>query len=820
MKKTSVSVDFGGKPITFETGELAPQATSSILARVGDTVILATVVLGRETELGYFPLSVEYVERLYAGGRIKGSRWVKREGKPTDDAVLTGRLIDRSIRPLFPKEYKREVQVIVTVLSVDGENSADILALNAVSAALAVSPIPWSGPVAAIRMGLVTGEKDEAEYLLNPTNTMMAHSTLDLVVTQSHEKTVMLEAGAKQVPEANMFEAIKRAHAETGKMLAMIEDLVGQIGMEKEPVTPNTAMQEMAKRIEKTFKAEVEALAATKATKEGSGSESDDLVAKIVESEKMQNPDADVDKKLIMKALEYVMFQTIRTNVVKKNKRVDGRKMDEVREIGTRVSLLPRTHGSAVFQRGITQVVTIATLGSPRMEQLIESAEGEESKRYIHHYNMPPYSVGEAGRFGFTSRREIGHGALAERALEAVIPSKDKFPYTIRLVSEVTSSNGSTSMASTCGSTMALMDAGVPIIKPVSGISVGMMSYPQGSTKEGEYTLLTDIIGLEDFSGDMDFKVAGTDTGITAIQLDVKIPGLTLEQVEQILERARVARMDIMGKMLAVLDQPRDAISIYAPKIEMVKIPVEKIGELIGPGGKIIKNIIATTGAEVDVEDDGTVTISGVEAESVQKALAIVEGITKEVNPGEVYEGEVKRILPFGAFVEFLPSKEGMVHVSKMAKGFVQSPEDVVQIGDKVTVKILEIDDQGRINLTMILDDTPDEEGGQGGDQGPRDDRGPRTDRGGERRPGPSRGGYGDRGGGRSFGGPRAGGGGRSGGRSFDRPSFSRGPRDDRGPAAGGDTTRSEHPLSRQFQRERTEQRRPAGRSSGRKAHY
>ncbi len=814
MNKTSVSVEFGGKELSFETGELAPQATSSILARLGDTMILATVVLGRETELGYFPLSVEYVERLYAGGRIKGSRWVKREGRPTDEAVLIGRLIDRSIRPLFPKEYKREVQVMVTVLSVDGDNSPDILALNEVTAALAISPIPWSGPVAAIRMGLVKGENDEIEYMFNPTTTMMERSELDLVVTQSHEKTVMIEAGAKQVPEAQMFEAIKRAHAETHKMLVLIEDLVGQIGVAKHPVTPNVGVQELAKRIEKTFKAEVEALAEIKANKESGGTEGDDLLAKIVESEKMQNPDAEVDKKNVAKALEYVMFQTIRTNVVKKGKRVDGRKMDEVREIGAHVGLLPRTHGSAVFQRGITQVVTVATLGSPRMAQLIESAEGEESKRYIHHYSMPPYSVGEAGRVGFTSRREIGHGALAERALEPVIPSKEKFPYTIRLVSEVTSSNGSTSMASTCGSTLALMDAGVPITKPVSGISVGMMSYPHGSTKEGEYALLTDIIGLEDFSGDMDFKVAGTDTGITAIQLDVKVPGLTIEQIEQILERARVARMGIMEKMMNVISQPRDAISTYAPKIEMIKIPVEKIGELIGPGGKIIKNIIATTGAEVDVEDDGTVTITGVLAESVQKAMSIVEGITKEVIPGEVYEGEVKRILPFGAFVEFLPGKEGMVHVSKMAKGFVQSPEDVVQVGDKVTVKILEVDDQGRINLTMVLDDTPDE-GGEG--QGPRDDR-PREDRpssGGSRGYAPRRasGGYGggDRGGRSSYGrpsGPRSSGP-RGGGRSF-------GP--NRGVNASvADDANTAHPLSRQFQRERQQERRPTG---GRKAHY
>lgn len=786
-KKTSISTEYAGKTITFETGELAMQATSSILARMGDTVVLATVVLGKESTLDYFPLSVEYVERLYAGGRIKGSRWVKREGRPSDEAVLTGRLIDRSIRPYFPKEYRREVQVMVTMLSVDGEHDPDILAMNAVSAALAISPIPWNGPIAAIRVGFIRGEKDEAEYILNPTTTEMSFSDLDLVVSQSRDKTVMIEAGAKQVPEEVMLEAIKRAHSETHKFIAFIDELVGKVGQMKETVVPNTAVSELAKRIEKMYKDEISELAKSKALKEGSGDESEKLIDLVYEQEKVNNPE--VDRKNIIKAIEYVMFQSIRYMVVKKKTRVDGRKMDELRNISARVSVLPRTHGSAVFQRGITQALTIATLGSPRMEQLIESAEGEESKRYIHHYSMPPYSVGEAGRIGFTSRREIGHGALAERALEPVIPSKDKFPYTIRLVSEITSSNGSTSMASTCGSTLALMDAGVPITKPVAGISIGMMSYPFGSVKKDEYVLLTDIIGLEDFSGDMDFKVAGTDTGITAIQLDVKIPGLTLEQIEEIFDKSKSARISILEKMNAVISLPRDNVSEYAPKIEMLQIPVEKIGELIGPGGKIIKNIIATSGAEVDVEDDGFVTITGTNEEQVAKALGMVEGITKDVNPGEVYEGEVKRILPFGAFVEFLPGKEGMVHVSKMAHGFVNSPEEVVSIGQKVTVKILEIDDQGRINLTMILDDSA--EGGER--EGSREQRSRPTyeNRGG------SRGGYNDRSRGRSFAGGK-------------------GSRRDFGRERGFS---SAHPLSRQFQRER-EKEQGGRRRSSRKAHY
>jgi polyribonucleotide nucleotidyltransferase len=785
--KTSVSTEFAGKTLIFETGELAPQATSSILARLGDTMILATVVLGKETELDYFPLSVEYVERLYAGGRIKGSRWVKREGRPSDESVLTGRLIDRSIRPLFPKEYKREVQVMVTVLSIDGENDPDILSIIAVSAALAISPIPWKGPIGAIRMGFVRGEKDEAEYLLNPTGSMMKFSELDLILSQSRDKTLMIESGANQVPEEIMLGAVKRAHQETHKVITFIEDLVGKIGQQKETVSVSAEVAELAKRIEKSYKDEIAMLAKSKATKETNGNETDELTDTIFEQERANDPE--VDRKNITKAIEYVMFQNIRADVVKNEKRVDGRKIDEIREITMRIGLLPRTHGSALFQRGLTQVLTVATLGSPRLEQLIESAEGEESKRYIHHYSMPPYSLGEAGRVGFTSRREIGHGALAERGLEPVIPAKEKFPYTIRLVSEVTSSNGSTSMASTCGSTLALMDAGVPISKPVAGISIGMMSYPKGSTKAGEYVLLTDIIGLEDFAGDMDFKVAGTDTGITAIQLDVKIPGLTVEQIALILEHAKVARLNILEKMMSVIPQSRDAVSEFAPKIELIKIPVEKIGELIGPGGKMIKNIIALTGATVDVEDDGFVTIAGSDSGQVQKAKTMVLGIIREVTPGEVFENsEVKRILPFGAFVEFLPGKEGMVHVSKMAAGFVKHPEDVVSLGQKVTVKVLEVDDQGRINLTMLLDDS-----GDTGGQQPRESREPRpySDRGG-------RGSYSDR--------PR----GRTPYRSSDR-----GDRDFNRSAPLSDN-QSTHPLSRQFQRERIQQRRPVNR----RAHY
>lgn len=705
MNKTSVNLDFAGKTLLLETGELAPQATAAVLARLGDTVVLATVVVGRlRTDIDYFPLSVEYGERLYAGGKIKGSRWVKREGRPSDEAILAGRLIDRSIRPLFPKAFKNEVQVIVTVLSVDAENEPDILALNAVSAALAISKIPWNGPIAAVRMGYNEATDGvDAAYLANPTTSEAELSVLDIVVSQSKDKTVMVESGALQVSEEIVAEAITKAHDETRKVIAGIEDFVSKVGQEKLPVPQDSSLAEAIAMIEKSYKEEIAALIAIRANKEAGGSEIEELVERVYEELKVKDPQGEVDKKNLAKAVESVMFKMLRSDVVTKKKRADGRKIDEIREISSQVGILPRTHGSGLFQRGLTQALSIVTLGSPRLEQLIESAEGEETKRYIHHYSGLPYSFGQAGRVGFVSRREIGHGALAERALKAVIPTQEAFPYTIRVVSEVLSQNGSSSMASTCGSTLALMDAGVPIIAPVAGISIGMMS------DEKDYVLITDIIGLEDFSGDMDFKVAGTEKGITAIQLDVKIPGLTDEQIVEILARARTARMQILEKMLAVLPNAREDVSEYAPKIELLQIPVDKIGEVIGPGGKNIRAIIAQTGAAVDIDDNGTVTVSGVAEDSVKKAVDWISGMTRDVTPGEIFEGAVKRILPFGAFVEYLPGREGMVHVSKMKRGFVKDPNEVVALGDIVKVKIEEKDQQGRINLTMLLDDDGDD---------------------------------------------------------------------------------------------------------------
>lgn len=692
MKIIRKSTEIHGRTLTLEVGRFAEQASAAVLGRYGETLVLATVTAsGRETTLDYFPLSVEYVERLYAGGRIKGSRWVKREGRPSDDAVLAGRVIDRSIRPLFPKNYKHDVQVVVTVLSVDGENDPDVLGLVATSAAIAISPIPWGGPVGAVRMGHVK-ENGGGTLLVNPTITEQGLSEFDFVVASLKDKVIMLEGGFCETPEDIAYDSIQKAKEVNAQIIKLIEELVKEVGKSKVPVAQVSDAQGLQDKISKDYKKELAELFAKKAEKEFGGTETTDL-AKIIS----ENYEAQYSIKSIEEALDYLFKKRIRDDVLVRAKRFDDRKFDEVRPLNMDVGILPRTHGSALFQRGQTQVLTVATLGTPSLEQLIESPAGEESKRYIHHYSMPPYSVGETGRIGTPSRREIGHGALAERALLSVIPSEDEFPYTVRLVSEVMSSNGSTSMASTCGSTLALMDAGVPIKEPVAGISIGLMS------DNKKHILLTDILGIEDFAGDMDFKVAGTKNGITAIQLDMKIDGLNDDIVKDTFAAAKKARSLILTKILAVITSPRKALSKYAPKVQVVKIPVEKIGEVIGPGGRVIRQIIAVTGAAVDVEDDGSVMISGTDESSVAKAVEWIRGLTHDVQPEEEYEGEVKRILPFGAFVEILPGKEGMVHVSQMSSDYVSNPTDVVSIGQKVKVRVLEIDDQHRVNLSMLF---------------------------------------------------------------------------------------------------------------------
>jgi polyribonucleotide nucleotidyltransferase len=717
VKKT---IELGGRTLSLEFGRFAEQSSAAVLARYGDTMVLATVTASnRETTLDYFPLSVEYVERLYAGGRIKGSRWVKREGRPSDDAVLAGRVIDRSIRPLFPKSYKHDVQVIITVLSVDGENDPDVMGLIATSAAIAISPIPWNGPVSGVRMGYVHADGNEGTLIVNPRISEQSISDFDFVVASNKDKVIMLEGGFCETPESTVKGAIAMAKDANKKIIGCIEELVEAVGKTKVTAPTATEADELKTKIVKEYKKEMESAFAKKAEKEFGGDEVVALAKTIAEAY-----GKDYTQKAIEEALDALFKKQVRDNILTREKRFDGRKIDEIRSLSGEVGILPRTHGSAVFSRGQTQVLTVATLGTPSLEQLIESPTGEESKRYIHHYSMPPYSLGETGRVGTPSRREIGHGALAERALLSVIPSEEEFPYTIRLVSEVMSSNGSTSMASTCGSTLALMDAGVPIKEPVAGISIGLM------TDKKKFILLTDIMGIEDFAGDMDFKVAGTKNGITAIQLDMKIDGLTDEIIEGTFERAKVARMKILEKMLSIIDAPRKNLSQYAPKVQVVKIPVEKIGEVIGPGGKMIRQIISSTGATVDVEDDGSVMISGVDQVAVQKAVDWVTGLTRDVTVNEEFEGEVKRILPFGAFVEILPGKEGMVHVSQMSTTYVSNPNDIVKIGQKVHVRVMEIDDQHRINLSMLFGEdaqkAPVREHRDFGDRPRRGGRGPR----------------------------------------------------------------------------------------------
>ncbi|MBI4999779.1 polyribonucleotide nucleotidyltransferase [Candidatus Gottesmanbacteria bacterium] len=694
MSKVLRSIELGGRKLTLETGRFAAQANAAVLASYGETMVLSTVVSSSpREELDYFPLTVEYIERLYAGGRIKGSRWVKREGRPSDEAVLTARLVDRSIRPLFPKDYKNEVQVTITVLSVDGENEPDILTIIATSAALAISNIPWEGPISAARVGwLAPKNGQEGHFLLNPQTPELEFSELDLVVSGTEQKAVMLEGRAKQVSEETVLSAIDFAKGEFSKIIDLIKDLVKEVGKEKQKFEVAEIDKKLLGLLEKEYKKELGEVIIKKIAKEEEGEELALLSQQILEKY-----GEEFDKKGIYGALDFLFKKSVRQEILEKGKRPDGRKPDEIREVSGEVGVLPRTHGSAVFARGQTQVLTVVTLGSPSLEQLIEAPTGEESKRYIHHYNMPPYSVGEVGRMGWPSRREVGHGALAEKALEPAIPTEDHFPYTIRVVSEIMSSNGSTSMAAVCGSTLSLMDAGVPIIAPVAGIAIGLIS------DGGKFVTLTDILGIEDFCGDMDFKVAGTKAGITAIQLDVKTDGLDKKVLQEALTKAREGRLFILEKMLSVLPGPRGEISRFAPKVAVLHIPTEKIGEVIGPGGKMIRQIITETKSTVDVEDDGTVTISGIDANEVARAADWVKGLVREVKPGEIFEGEVKRILPFGAFVEVLPGKEGLVHVSQMATGFVKNPEEVVTLGQKVKVRVVEIDDQGRINLSMLF---------------------------------------------------------------------------------------------------------------------
>lgn len=693
MNITESSIDINGQKLTLQVGKLAQASDMAIFGRLGDTCVLVTVNVGKDDrEIDYVPLQVEYVEKLYAGGRIKGSRWVKREGKPSDDAVLTARLIDRAIRPFFPKNFHKDIQIIVTLLSVDGINSPEVLSAITATAAVHLSSAPWDGPVSFIRIGYIKND-DKGTFIVNPTVDDEKYSILDLVVASTKSKVVMVEAEADDLPEPIIIEGIKLAKKENEKIIKFIDDLRKKAGQTKNVSDEPVVDEKIVKILKQDYKKHLDRLILKKAEKEFDDNEELEVVA----SEIYEKYKEEFDKKEITKTIDYLTKEILRDQILKTKKRIDGRDPDDVRKVTAEVMVLPRTHGSAIFQRGDTQVLSIVTLGAPSLEQLIESPEGEEAKRYIHHYYMPPYSVGETGRLGFPSRREVGHGALAEKAIEPVLPMDKEFPYTIRVVSEVLSSNGSTSMASTCGSSLALMDAGVPIKSPVAGIAMGMLS-----KSDNDYLILTDIIGLEDFSGEMDFKIAGTEEGITAIQLDVKNKGLTDKMINEIFEKAKKARLNILKNMNQTIKTPRREISQFAPKVMVIIPPQDKIGEIIGPGGKNIRSLIAKTQTEINVSDDGKVTISGLDKTKVEEAAKYIENITREVQVGEQFDGEVKRILAFGAFVEILPGKEGLVHVSKMGKGFVKNPHQVVKIGQKVKVKVYQIDNQGRINLQIV----------------------------------------------------------------------------------------------------------------------
>jgi len=689
MKK---SIDINGKKLTLQVNRFAPQANQSVLAQMGETIVLATVVSSNPREgIDYFPLFVEYQEKLYAGGIIKGSRWVKREGKPSEEAVLNARLIDRSIRPLFPKDYKNAVQVVITVLSVDGEHNPDILGICAASAALRLSDIPWNGPVGALRIGL------DNKFITNPTYDEQEKSSLDLVVAGTNDSIVMIEAGADEIPEEKLAEALVFAEKTTNQINSAIEEMAKDCALPKQEYAQKENNQKNIKEIEKIVSGKIDDL--VKNLVSGKKKEKGRIKETEIIKQEAEEQLPEINGKTIAQTVDSYFKEKIREQILKKGKRIGGRKNDEIRKLSVETSLLPRTHGSALFQRGLTQALTITTLAPPALEQLIESMEGEETKRYIHHYYMPPYSVGETGRFGWPSRREVGHGSLAERALRPMIPSEEDFPYTIRVVSEIMSSNGSTSMASVCGSSLSLMDAGVPIKKAIAGIAMGLIM----DKNKKDYTILTDILGIEDHFGDMDFKVAGSKQGVTALQMDVKTIGITSKILEEGLQQAKKARLFILKTMQKVIAQPRKNVSKHAPRISVLNIPEDKIGDLIGPGGKTIRKIIQETEATMDVDDNGKVTISSSNPESLEKAIEWVKGLTREIEAGETFEGEIKRIESFGAFVEILPNRKGLVHISEMADRYVKHPSDIVSIGDKVKVKVKEIDKMGRINLTMLI---------------------------------------------------------------------------------------------------------------------
>jgi len=694
--------EWGGKELSIEVGRLAAQTNGACTVQYGDTVVLATAVMGGQREgLDFFPLTVDVEEKLWAAGKIKGSRFIKREGRASDEAIQTGRMIDRSIRPLFDQRLRNDVQVVITPLSADQENDSDVAGMIAASCALAISNIPWAGPIAGARVGRVGGE-----WVLNPTFAAREKSDLDVVVAGSPEKVIMLEAGANEVPEKDMLEAIKFGQKHLKEAIKLILEVQKKVGLEKikiedlaepEDEEAKKEREELIKKAREFLTPRVlqKMFSESRKTKSSRKEAKHELEAELEEHLKAEQVGKDKRKTIIGYVEEYVE-EAISKAILEEEKRVDGRKMTEVRPLSVDVGILPRTHGSALFQRGETQVLSVVTLGSPGDEQTLEGMETEGKKRYMHHYEFPPYSVGETGPMRGPGRRDIGHGALAEKALVPVLPPKDQFPYTIRVVSEVMGSNGSSSMGSTCGSSLSLMDAGVPIKAAVAGVAMGI-----AQDAKGKYKIFTDLQDLEDSDGGMDFKVAGSATGITAIQMDTKSAGLTQKMVEETLAQAREGRMHILEAMNAVIKEPRSELSQYAPRIVSFKIDPEKIREVIGPGGKVINEIIDKCGVEIDIEQDGTVAVTSVSSKGMDEAIEWIKNIVREAKVGEIFKGKAVRLMDFGVFVQILPGQDGLVHISEIAPFRVNKVTDFVNIGDEVSVKVVEIDDQGRVNLSI-----------------------------------------------------------------------------------------------------------------------
>lgn len=682
----SFEMELGGRKLIIENGKLAKQANGAVLVRYGDTVVLVTATASAEPREGvdFFPLTVDYEEKMYAAGKIPGG-FIKREGRPSSDAILCARLIDRPIRPLFPKGFRNDVQIVATVLSVEQDNAPELAAMIGASAALTVSDIPFMGPIAGVRVGRINDE-----FIINPTEEQRKVSSLNLTVAGSYDAVMMVEAGANELPEEVILDAILFGHAAIKKIVEFQNNIQQECGKEKREVKLFTVPDELSAAIREYAKDRLDA-ATRNPDKLDRDAHIADINADVMEHFLVEYPE--MDKEIAM-ALHDLEKEIVRHMITHEKIRPDGREVEEVRPVSCEVGLLPRTHGSGLFTRGQTQILTVTTLGALADEQIIDGLGPETTKHYIHHYNFPGYSVGEARPIRSPGRREIGHGALAERALVPVIPSIEEFPYTIRLVSEVLESNGSSSMGSVCGSTLSLMNAGVPIKRPVSGVAMGLV-------KDGDkYTILTDIQGMEDALGDMDFKVAGTTEGVTAIQMDIKVDGLDRDILYSALQQAKRGRAFILNKMLECIDKPAADLSPYAPRVETIKIKVDKIRDVIGTGGKVVKKIIDDTGVQIDIHEDGNIFITSADAEGMKQAKQMIEDIVREVEVGEIYTGKVTRLLKFGAFVEVLPGKEGLCHISQLANNRVEKVEDVVQVGDQLQVKVIEIDDKGRINVS------------------------------------------------------------------------------------------------------------------------